>query len=235
VAIDLSQFKVQKCVLELRYATAFLLWDRAGSIASQLSKHYPNLKLKEVQPNSQLISVDEHSDAHVKIDSASVTVAFPTSDLNTFKKLASVLFPLVIDKLELDILSRIGFRVFFEKAFKNREGTAAFVAEITRSMPRKSKYFGFEGKMFEFDHAIRWETEVLGCLARIRTIQNQLDIEIPNDFGALDPVHAEKHAVQVDADYYAHAPTPIGKFDAVSIIESWYHLIRRDVGEFLDV
>jgi hypothetical protein len=57
---------------------------------------------------------------------------------------------------------------------------------------------------------------------------------VPVEFqDALKENKAERSFVTLDVDYYAHGITPITSFDAPAIIESWLHMIRRDIGKVL--
>jgi hypothetical protein len=234
MSIDLSQFRVRQTVLELRYAAAFLVWDRSGAIWHEMSTRYLDLQVRTASPNIQSVRIDSKNDATVQINTCNVTTAYPSHNLDDFKKLSEAFFPIVISKLEIEALTRIGFRVFFEKKFKNREDTATFAVSLVKGMPSGSKYCNIEGRVLELDHAVRWEGEARGCMARIRTANSKLEVEIPVDFDGRESIHEESNIVQVDVDFYTILPTVVGKFDGPTIIGDWFRLIRRDVPELLN-
>jgi len=155
VPIEFSQFKVRQGVLELRYSPAYLLWDRAGTIWRELYKRYPELKANVVQPNHQVMKVDNSSDAVLQVNTCSVTTTYPSTGLENFKLLVARFFQVVIATLEIETLERIGFRVIFERRFPTREETADFATNLTKYHSEKSKYLGIDGRVMDLDYAIR--------------------------------------------------------------------------------
>jgi hypothetical protein len=198
-----------------------------------MSGHYPNLQLRNIQPNVQVVKIDGASEASVNVDKANIKTTFPTSGLDNFKTLAGVFFPIVISKLEIEALNRIGFRMLFEKRFDSKAKMAIYARDMATGTPRQQKYMNIDGNIVDFERSIRWESESKGCFASLKTLQLKLDIDTPPEFDDVTPIHAEKNSVLVDVDFYAHLPTPIGKFNGPTLIEDWYHLIRRDISEFL--
>lgn len=231
--IEFSQFKVRQGTLELRYSPAFLLWDRAGTIWQELHKRYPELRANVTQPSQQVMKVDNSSDAALQINTCNVTTAYPPTGFENFKLLAARFFQIVIATLEIETLERIGLRIIFERQFATREEAADFAFNLTKYRPGKSKYLGIDGRAVDFDYAIRWEGEARGCMARIKTAQFKLDVEIPAGFEGVNSVHKEITIVNIDVDYYTLLQTHVGKFDGPTLIDDWYRLIRRDVPELL--
>lgn len=232
--VDLAVFKIQQATLELRYATAFLLWDRAGTIWRRIASYYPETAPKNVQPNVQTFSLDERTDGAIQVERCSVSTMH-AGNLDDFKKMSGIFCEEVLSKLEIKIIDRIGFRVIFERKFNSIEDSINYIDRIVKAKPSKDKYFNIQGRLKEFDYAVRWEDQSRGCLARIKTVQLKLDIETPKEFDELSGVHAQKTVVIVDADMYTLLPVPVGRFNAPAIIEDWFRLMKRDLSEFLDV
>jgi hypothetical protein len=120
VPVDLAIFKIQQATLELRYATAFLLWDRAGAIWRRIASYYPETAPKNVQTNVQTFSLDEITDASIQVERCSVSTMH-VGNLDNLKKMSGILCEEVISKLEIKIIDRVGFRVIFEKKFNSVE------------------------------------------------------------------------------------------------------------------
>jgi len=234
VPVDLTDFKIQQAALELRYATAFLLWDRAGSIWRKIASYYPEISPKNVQPNLQMFSLDARTDGTVQIERCLITTMH-VGNLEEFKRLGAIFCEEVISRLEINVIDRIGFRIIFEKKFNNVDEAIVYIQGVVRAKPPKEKYFNIKGGLKEFEHTMRWEDESRGCLARIKTAQLKLNIETPKEFDELSGVHAQRTVVVVDVDMYTLLPVPVGRFSAPALIEDWLRLMKRDLSEFLDV
>jgi len=234
VPIDLSDFKIHQAALELRYSPAFLLWDKAGTIWRKVASHYPELRARNVEPNTQSFRFYDRTDGIIQTEKCYITTFFP-GNLDEFKKLSSIFFEEVLTKLEIISIDRIGFRLILEKKFNSQDDLLSFVSSSLKSKPSKGKYFNIEGRLREFEHAMRWEDESKGCTARLKAVVLKVDIDAPREFEDLSPVHSQRSILTADADMYTLLPVSVGKFSSVAIIEDWARLIRRDFSEFMDV
>jgi hypothetical protein len=230
----LSQYTVQKGILEIRYAPAFLLWDRSGAIWHPIQHAYPGLKVRSADPTQMALEFPNHVEAYVSMERAHVTTYFPGSDLKSLKDITKLLFSAVLEKLEIANLSRIGLRIILEKSFKDRDTAAQTILENVRTPTLKGKYFNVDGKPLEPELFIRWEGDKLGCSVRVQAIQHAINIQAPMEFGELTPIQNEQIKVIFDVDYYAHASTATTKFDPATLINDWFHTIRRDLPGFLN-
>lgn len=50
----LDTFKLHSATFQVSYPDAFDVWDRAGEIASKLTKIWPDLTLNKAQPDKQI-------------------------------------------------------------------------------------------------------------------------------------------------------------------------------------
>jgi hypothetical protein len=231
---NLAQFVVQQAVLEIRYAQAFTLWDRTGAIWHQVQRKYPEAKAKVTQPNQIIVRIADRIEGQLAIDRAHAAVFYPSSDLKSLKEVANVFLSATISQLEIADLSRIGLRVFYEQTFKERQAAADAVIGNVRLPKASGKNFNVEGRLLDPEVALRWEGPATGCLVRVQALEQTLDIDIPPEFaeeGAT--LHRQRARVLIDVDYYAHASTPATRFDPSNLIESWAHVMRRDVPGFL--
>jgi hypothetical protein len=232
--LDLNTFTLQKSVLEIRYDPAFPLWDRAGMLASRLRKTFAQLKNKEARPNQQVYVLNDKSTLQIEFEKSIVISNFPPNNLDDFKSTAEKAFASVIETLELAALSRVGFRVFFEKSFDSKKAASEFVIDQMTVFKRAGKYFNIEGKVLNPHFGLRWEDEAIGCLVTLQTIETKLEIEVPPGFGEVQSIDKQKNIAQLDIDYYAHATMPVSKFSVPALVENWMKLIRRDVAGFLN-
>jgi hypothetical protein len=229
MALDLGQFKIQKAVFEIRFAQSFLIWDRTGHVWHGLRAKFPGLKLKGAQPNQQSFSLGEGLNATLTIENAHLAGTNLSSDLEPFISACDAFFPLVIKELNILDLSRIGFRIFHERAFPSKKAAADFMLSEMPQLKRSGKHFNIEGEQLDLDIALRWEGPVTGVLTRLHTVQRKIETEIPAEFAEeAKPINAERNLIILDADYYAHGNTSVSKFNPKALVESWSRAIRRD-------
>src|SRR4051812_7130852 len=111
----LSQFKLNRAVFEVRYASAFLLWDRAGITWHKLKRKYPEMKVAgNPGPNTQQISLAPDLLAEVHLDRANVH-SLRVGKIESFASTCDDVFRELVDALEVTDFSRLGFRQYFEK------------------------------------------------------------------------------------------------------------------------
>lgn len=235
MAFDLSQFSVNRATLEVRFDFAFALWDRAGGIASDLRKiHFPNLQSKQAEPNLQVLQLAPQVQCSIQADKAFIICGAPTSNLLTLKEASAKFFPLIIERLELVDFTRIGLRIFFQRRLPTKAACAEYIIANVPYLRRKGKFFNIETNPTDPVLALRWEGPATGCLLNLNIVDAKLKLDIPFDFPTELPDELTHTAVNLDTDFYAHGLTATSKFNAPALIENWNHLIRRDIGAFIN-
>lgn len=241
MAVDLSQYKIVKQVLDIRYPTAFLLWDRAGHIWDEVSKQFPNVKLKSAQPNQTSVAITDAMDGVVNNDKAVLIQDVEDSAKQpAFIEAAAIFFPLVIHLLEVQTLKRVGMRIHFEREFQSSAAASEYFLGATNSSVAEGKFFNFEGRALDFERHVRIESDSLGISIKHLTQKQTVNLELPAAAKALlklsdeQVTPRERNVVLLDVDYYAHSPMPVGSFHVKRILESWTHAIRRDIARFLN-
>jgi hypothetical protein len=233
--MDLGQFKVQKSILEIRYAQSFLIWDRTGHIWSQMFSKFPEMKVQKAQPNQQTLVLGNKMAATVALESANLAAHHLPTNFAPFASACDEFFPIVLSELGVTDLSRIGFRTFFEKSFSSREEATEFAASQFPVFRRSGKAFNIEGAILDPEFSLRWEGETTGITVRLKSQQQKLETEIPAEFDDLAAsINVERNVLILDVDYYAHANTSVRKFNSKALIESWAHVIRRDLIGFIN-
>lgn len=235
MTLELSQFTVQRASFEIRYSDAFLLWDRAGTIWHEIGQNHPEMKIKNAHPNNTVVRFHQNAEGVVAIDKAFIIVLLPSTDLSELVAVAKAFFPIVIEQLEIENLTRIGLRIFYEKEFSDRSLAAKFVRDHVTAVRQIDKKLAKEGNILDPEFALRWEGEAIGWQLRVKSFERTLNIDIPMEFRGADPANEIKlTTAQLDIDYYAHGKTPRARFDATSLIQAWRQVILKDVVSLID-
>lgn len=70
----LDSFKTHSAIIQIRYADAFLIWDRAGKMNRQISKIWPGVKITEGVPQ-QVTLTGEGVKIQTGIDKSTITLS----------------------------------------------------------------------------------------------------------------------------------------------------------------
>ncbi len=234
MTLDLSKFKLQKVVLEIRYDPAFLLWDNAGTVWFTLRSKFPAQRLKTAQPNQQIMSLSKDLEGTTELDRAFLQGTFPAQDLEAFRAAADIFFSCIIRQLDITDLSRVGMRLIYEKTFESRREASDYVLTCKPSLQRDGKFFNAEGgKVLDPEFFLRWEGDAIGCSVKVFSVEQRIQVGTPSEFPEVTPIDVTRNSAILDIDYYAHASMPVSKFNAPALIENWLRTVRRDVGGFV--
>jgi hypothetical protein len=154
MSVELSQLTVNRAVLELRFEHAVLLWDRTGSIFTEIRKLHAAIDFKNTQPNEQTTRLTPNLEFQMAVDRAFIVSARPSSDLSELKKACGDIFPIVIKGLEIVDLTRIGLRILSQKDFPNKADCAHFILERMPNLRRTGKHFGMEASVTDPEIAL---------------------------------------------------------------------------------
>jgi hypothetical protein len=230
VPINLDQFTLWTATFEIRYDSAFLFWDRAGSVWAAVKNKYPEAAVDQANPNQARVIVDDKTQAVVGVDKTFFTVSKPKNDLRELQSLAEVIFPMVLERMEITSLTRVGLRVIYGKQFNSREEATTFLGQQVPLPKMTGKFLNVDGTVLEPEIYFLYEGDALAFSVRAKAQGTKLNITVPFEYqDLLKETKAERSTATLDIDYFAHATTPVTSFDAAALIESWLHLIRRDI------
>jgi hypothetical protein len=235
MAIILDDLKPISASFELRYAPQFTVWDRSGTIWTEMAASYPHLANKQAQPNSVAVSLAPHLDALVSIDRAHVGNTMPNNKLVTLKEAAGSLTPIIVKHLPIEQFTRTGMRLIFQKEFPRRELASDYLhSAVALPLPR-GKVMNVDGRSVDPSYSFRWEGDKLGFHLRLAAVQNQINVDFPPEYAHLTPPESELtlNRVIVDIDYYSHALVSVDQLKAEDLIENWLHVIRRDISNVI--
>lgn len=232
--IDLNQFTFKTANFEVRYASAFLLWDQAGSLWNSVASKFPATVVREASPQTVTVKIGEKSDGTVSLDKTHLSVRRPSGDLRELTLLASAVFPELVSRLQIATFSRVGLRLVFEKATKSKQEASDFVATAGRLHHRKGRHMNVDGRVLDPNLAYRYEGDSLGFLVQLGSKEVTMTLDLPIEFSDVAEKVTVRNFVTFDIDYYAHGAVATASFDAEALIEEWLHLIRRDAGNVFD-
>ncbi|MCP4700277.1 MAG: hypothetical protein GY862_26010, partial [Gammaproteobacteria bacterium] len=159
--LKLEQFEISKAAFEICYKDAYLLWDHAGSICSEIQTKWPNVMLR--QAGGKFIStIDNRIELAIGVQTSAVIFYNPLETLKDFTDVLAYLIPLITRELGIKAYSRIGFRIFYIKPAASPEAAAKAVFSTKKIQVQEGRHFGLEGENITPEYALRWEDDTKG-------------------------------------------------------------------------
>lgn len=231
--LDLSQLKLCRAVIEIRYDNAYTLWDRAGLIWSKACSIWAGLKTIKAEPNTTTFILNERFELSVSIDKAHLIDAKPSSSLKEFMENAELFVNLVSDSLDIAQFTRLGFRLIYSKVFPDKITAANTLISSKMLIIPEGKHFNIEGKPLLPKYSLTWEGESTGVRVTLVAQEKKVDLDVPLGIEEFSPVHIKKHEVIYDIDYYTMKSVSKGQLNVTEWISQAYHLIKRDSQFFM--
>ncbi len=231
--LNFSDFSLTRAVLEVRYANAYILWDRAGKIWADISSLWPDVKVMTVQPSTTAFRLEDKYDLSVQFDKAHIIDLKPTSSLDDFMERADRFMKLVIQHLEIKHFTRTGFRLIYVKPFPDKfQAADSLISTGMISVPH-GRQFNIEGRVLLPKYSLVLESDSAGVRILMEVVDKKIDFDPDPSINGLKPVHLETHELAYDVDYYIPAKLSIGQLNVKEWLSQAYHLIKRDSKSFL--
>lgn len=232
--MNISEFTLQKAILEVRYENAYLHWDRAGSMWHTASQEWLGLEMVTAEPGATVFRWKNMYEFSARVERANATIHFPGASLDDEGyKVFDKFIELVVSKLSISDFSRIGFRAIFQKKCKSEKDASEQLLSLGLLKPPEGRHFGISGDITILSFDARWEGEELGSRVRVLTQKAEVDFDPPPGINELKSVHTVKHHIIYDVDYFTTASTSTGQFKPLKWIPPVMQVIRRDAKDFL--
>jgi hypothetical protein len=231
---DISDFRLLTASWECRFEDAYLLWDRAGAIWSELVRRRPQLKRIKAEPNLTIFRFEDKYEISVLLDKFHIVAHNPQSSLEEFGAIAEEVSEQVISQLEVDRFLRVGLRLIFVREYADRDAASEAALELKLWRIPAGPHFGIAATPVFPTYAARWEDKNMGCLVQINTQTREFIISPQFGWeGAKLVEKTEKAGLNVDVDYYTVAAAAVGQVSVVEWIKQAAHVVRRDINDFL--
>lgn len=231
--MKISEFVLQKALLEIRYDPAYPIWDRAGSLWHTAAKKWPGLQNTKAEPNSTAFKWKNRYELAALLERAYVSSIYPQEFLDEFYEVIDGFVGFVVDTLEIEKFNRIGFRIGFIKKYESREEAIASFTDLSLLSVPEGKQFGIDGPIVSPSYQIGWEGDELGVTVRVNVVTEKVDFDVPPGVRDIKSIHYEDYALIYDVDYHTLAPTSVGQLKPLGWAKSIMQVVRRDAAEYL--
>ena len=233
--LNLSQFKLRRAVLEVRYPNAYLLWDRAGDLWSEATRRWGSLDVQEAQPGRTVFRYDaKRTEFSALLSKTSIISHYPDK-FDDFVEMATIFLDITTNILEIYELERIGLRLRYYNSFPDKAAASSAVIALDLLKIPGMPQFNIDGVVVTPEYAVRFEDGKKGVTVRIGAESEKQEFKPPLNMDGLKPEEVEISGVTYDVDYFTIATTSTGQFRAKDWIEGAHHVIRRDSKSFFGV
>ncbi|MGO9482364.1 MAG: hypothetical protein ACLP05_11375 [Candidatus Kryptoniota bacterium] len=231
----LSDFKIRRRLVELRYDPALLLWDRAGALWTSAQKVWPDLKSMRAMPNETTFRLGKTIEMSAQWDRMVLLEVLGEMTSEKFTEMAQRFTDIVSRGLEIQMFNRVGCRVIFFKPFGNLEDAAKYMLSSGLLNPPSGKLFGVDGKPNGAEFMFTSEEKNQGVAVRLRTSKVTIDAKPQSlpPVGEAQFLHDEDTSVEYDVDVFLNGPLPMDKLVLGDWLQGVFHSINRDSHHFL--
>lgn len=226
----LDSYKIDSAIIQIQYADAFLIWDRAGAIALDLSKTWPGLKISEGQPQQQTLKGNGVT-LQTGISKSTITIsgdqALSPSRVSQIIKT----FEVWRDALKLTELLRVSTRVVHVKEFASMQNANAELFAMNLMKWPKTKVFDqpTESDRNGFDVQYRFEDDNSFSLLRVKAEQVKYFVELDEDLFGEKEIEKIKCRMVIDFDRGLLGSVNAEKFRMDEWIKGYQHILNRDL------
>jgi hypothetical protein len=231
--LQLDDFRLERAILEVKYENALLLWDRSGSLWTEVGAALNGVKVIQAQPNATIFAAGENKELFCGLDAARVIEHRPSRRLAEFSKCVDDVFPLLFKNLGIKSLSRVGFRLIFFRQCSDIVEASSLVLGLGRLTVPKEKLFGAEGPPLFPEFAFRFKGAARSTTFRARADERRLEINMPPEidvaaFGTLERRAVTLEGIVLDIDHFAHGAVLVDQLKPSEFVGTAMHLVRRD-------
>lgn len=230
----LDSFKPFSLIFQIKYADAYLLWDRAGIVSQGICKIWPNLVLKEALPKQQVLT-GEGVTVQTGLTSSTITLVgekvFEQKNILNLKETVE----LWRDILELGDLTRVSTRTQFIKKYSTLKEANVDLLALNLVRWPKDKVFDqpMESDRNGLEIAFRFEDSNAFAVLRLKAEELKVEVDLDGRFFDQTKIEKSQMHILIDFDRGLLGATSAAKFRADEWIKGYQHLLRRDIEKIL--
>ena len=230
--IPISDFKLDQAICELRYDSAYLIFDRAGEIVYEVRRSVPDIKLSDANPSViNFHSGKERRTYALEINSLRVTEDRPEPSLERFANACGAYCDIATDLLDLKTFIRIGLRLIFKANRPPEEDLRGVLQEYDLLKLGNELRFGASEKPAEI--TVRWQGDDLGATLHLVIENATIDAIISPDVFEQSEVHKKINRLVLDVDFYTVAPVQRDQWSAQEWIPQKGRIVRKEAARIL--
>lgn len=231
--MNLASFRIRQVTFEIRYDSAYLLWDVAGSIAREVSGIWPGLGVEEAKPNQQIL-VGPGVRIQSGFDRAYVIVSAPKSVTQHYEQISET-YKLWTTLLDIRVLNRVGTRTIFVREYDSEDAANRAVFELGLVRVPEGPVFNHRSAPTSAGITLRWRDDSNATtFLSMHADKQTLNVEAHGEFADQSKA-IEKNFLTIDVDRATREPIDLAKFNVQQWLEGVQHIQSRDIPKFLEL
>lgn len=231
ITMSIGDFKLTRAVCEIRYESAYLIFDQTGHVIHSLRSSFKNLEVINPNPMQSTFRAEEGAFG-LEVTQSRFTADMPDPTLEKFAGHCKRYFDTVAESLEVRVFLRIGLRVFFRRDFKDLVSSKDALNSLGLANFEPVARFGVEEPPQEI--LFRWENAEIGAVLRLKAESGAIDIVLPPELeSSKSQLHKDINCVTLDIDYYTVAPAERAQWDPAAWIPQSMRRIKKEADKIL--
>jgi hypothetical protein len=230
----LDAYQLRAVTVQLQYSAAFEVWDRAGAIARQLSRVWPDIKLIQGQPNQQALDGDGVRIETGLTRSTVVLSSLKSIDEAKIQRLKET-YEIWCRELALTEVRQVSTLAQYAKLYASMRDANRELLEMRLARWPKTKVFDQpeDAELNTVDVAYRFEDEKSFSFLRLRTERVKFEAELDPEFVDEPRIERTKYRLLVEFDRGLKGAVNVEKFRIEDWLKGYQHVLRRDIEKVL--
>jgi len=229
--LTFDDFKPFTLTCELRYPNAYLIFDKTGQILNDLKETLTNISVSNAGPQQTAFASDEGS-FHLEIGAARFTSGRPGRNAENFTKHCKAYFDALIERLEIEVFTRIGLRYILRKEFKTEGEAKLALAAMMLLNLKPTKRFNNSDSPVEM--LFRWEDSQFGVFVRLKAESADVKLVVPPELkDEIPDLDKKRFVLTLDIDYYTVARVEREQWNIQEWLPQKVRTIRKEVDGIL--
>lgn len=230
LAID--DFKPFSVTCELRYKSAYLIYDRTGQVLEDLRNTFTDIAVSTAGPAQTAFMAEEGTFTLELGACRFTTTRFDNKNAETFTKHCTAFFDAVTNQLQINVFTRIGLRYIARKEFRTLDESKAALATMALVNLKPTKRFNSSDSPTEM--FFRWEDAQIGAYVRLRAETTEIKFPSTPELQDYVPkVDKKLHGVTLDIDYYTVAPVEREQWNSLEWLQQKLRIVRKEADGIL--
>jgi uncharacterized protein (TIGR04255 family) len=231
-SLTIDDFKPFSVTCELRYKSAYLIYDRTGQVLEDLRNTFTDIAVSTAGP-AQTAFMAEEGTFTLELGACRFTTSrFDNKNAETFAKHCAAFFDAVTNQLQINVFTRIGLRYIARKEFKTLDESKAALASMALVNLKPTKRFNSSDSPTEM--FFRWEDAQIGAYVRLRAETTEIKFPSTPELQDYVPkVDKKLHGLTLDIDYYTVAPVEREQWNSLEWLQQKLRIVRKEADGIL--
>ena len=230
-----TDYQLRQLTVEYRYDSAYHIWDRSGKIWARVREKLGALEHQTVQPSNTVFHAQGRYGLSLGLDKTFIIDHQPPRSIDEDARAKIDFLSVVLEELEIAVLTRVGTRVQFVRTFSSIAEAAAAARAYNLVKEPEQRLFDVAPGLIKPTFQIEMSDDEIAFNARIQPITKTLKFTAPPEARGLDSQSIIEQQLQVDIDFYTEKSTPVAGFDLSNWLEKWRRVLNRDLEALLNL